>query len=69
MEINVQLPDGSVLTEGKVKKIDTLCAVIPPKELREFYQLHQLEMALHTPEEMEMGQAVADLLDILSSET
>ena len=65
MNISVQLPDSSIITEKMVKAVDILCAVFPPKDMRELYQAHQLEMVLHTTEEIEQSQAITDLLDVL----
>lgn len=65
MEMTVQLPEGSALNVEKIKKLDKLCAVFPPQELLAFYQKHQLEMMLTNAEDVELGKAIEDMLQLL----
>ncbi len=67
MELCIQLPNNTNLTEEKIKAIDRLCAVFPPEELSAFFSNHQFEMLISDPEQIEMRDAIAELLKILEN--
>ena len=66
MKITVNLPQNTTLNERKIKDLDTLLTLFSPEELRQFYQQKQHTMHITTKEDMELKDAIGNLLNIIS---
>lgn len=66
MELIVNLPQTTTLTEEKIQNLDTLLTLFSPEELQEFYQKKQHTMQLNTKQDLELKDAIGNLLGIIN---
>jgi hypothetical protein len=66
MEMKVNLPENTALTPKKIQEIDTLLSLFEPNELQKFYAKQQHTMQLTTNEDVELKDAIGNLLRLLN---
>jgi hypothetical protein len=66
MKMELDLPENTKLTPEKIQDLDTLLSLFDHNELKSFYNQKQHTMHITTKKEVEIKNAIENLLTIIN---